>query len=119
MRRRPFSLFIAAVLLVAWHGLILSLPHTHTEEPNVPRFDGYCSVAYPGSHQFHIHPEGHQLPPHFCLACLVRSTTATVGGWSFGINLTPARDFVQAASRSQGAGTPTVLPQKRAPPFAC
>ena len=116
MRRRRFSLLVAAAFLVTWHGVILSLPHTHTAEPDVPRFDGYCSVAYPGSHQFHIHPEGHQLPPHFCLACLVRSTTATAGGWAISISLTSAPDTVATIWGRPAPGTWRRLPRKRAPP---
>ena len=119
MRRRPLSLLTAAVFLVAWHGVILSLPHTHTGEPNVPRFDGHCSVAYPGSHQFHIHPEGQQLPPHFCLACLVRSTVAAETGWAITIGPAPALGSAPAIKWVSASATRTALPQKRAPPRAC
>jgi len=116
VKRRPFSLLLIAALLVAWHGLILSLPHTHTIDPDVPRFAGHCSAAHPGSHVFHLHPESRRLPPHFCLACLVRSTVAAQAGSEISLGPAPAHSIAAAIPPSVVIDGHTALPNLRAPP---
>ncbi len=109
----------AAVLLVAWHGVLLSLPHTHRADPGVPAMANVCVVAHPGSHRFHVHPEGRQLPPHGCLACLVRSTVAAGTSPVFATGPAVARRAPVAAFLQLAAVDATFLPDLRAPPAAC
>jgi hypothetical protein len=116
MRRKQVRLWVVlATVLVAWHGLLIRLPHTDLDN-QVPRYEGTCSVAHPGSHAFHFHPTPAQLGPHQCIACLVSSTTAAPCGGSS----VPTPQGVTASALSAPTGMPVVkrayLPDLRAPP---
>lgn len=80
--RRDIALpaLLVAVVLVMWHGLILSLPHTHGD-PTVPQEAVSCSAALAGAQVVHLHQTGRALPAHPCLACLVGSTFAVTSSW--------------------------------------
>ncbi len=75
MRRRRFLhvVTMAAAVLAVWHGMLLSLPHTHADR-DVPRYAADCSVAFPGSGQYHLHRIPGAVPAHGCLACLAAGT---------------------------------------------
>jgi len=73
MRNRRFGWLIdVAAVLVAWHGILLSLPHTHAAR-DVPHYATVCTAAEPGSSAVHLHPSSSLIQPHGCLACLVAS----------------------------------------------
>ncbi len=69
-------LVIVAALLMTWHGIMLSLPHSHADT-GVPQEELICSASHPLSTTFHLHAEGHALTPHPCLACLAGSNHAS------------------------------------------
>ena len=76
MRRQiRLPVLLAATVLVTWHGMLLSLPHTHSD-PGVPQTEISCTVSQPGSPTLHLHGEGRVLDSHPCLACLAGSTAA-------------------------------------------
>lgn len=106
--------FLAA-MLVAWHGMLLSLPHVHDEpggREDVPR----CAASRPGSFAVHLHDGGRTLPPRVCLSCLVGQTAATVSGWQPLPGLRPASpiDFGEPVLHRESIGLR--LPLLRAPP---
>jgi len=114
--RRLSSLAIAATLLVAWHGLLIRLPHTHLDD-QVPRYEGTCSAARPGSHAFHLHRTPVQLAPHQCLACLVSSTSAAPTGESAVPTPQTATGHASSLLESPPAIERAHLPDLRAPPI--
>jgi hypothetical protein len=65
-----------AALLMPWHGLILSLPHSHVDV-DIPQEELACSASHPLSGTFHLHGAGEVLTPHHCLACLAGSNHAS------------------------------------------
>jgi len=108
------ALVIAAVLVV-WHGVILSLPHTHTDR-NVPQEAISCTASQAGSHDVHLHHRGRAMAAHPCLACLAGSTIAEMPC------AVPFMQDVATGTRQQSAwkdhrsGTHAQLPDPRAPP---
>ena len=69
-------LVTVAALLMTWHGLILSLPHSHLDV-DIPQEELACSASHPLSGTFHLHGAGEVLTPHHCLACLAGSNHAS------------------------------------------
>lgn len=117
MPRQRIRLAAVAALLVAWHGVLLSLPHTHHGdrlEIDVAR----CSATQPGSSVFHFHGVVRELPHAFCLACLVASTIAALGP----ADRVPGSSATAAlrldAPYPYEARALTLLPRLRAPPPA-
>ena len=70
-RRFPWLAGVATAL-VAWHSVLLILPHTHHDR-NIPQYAEACFAARPGSTVVHLHPAPELMPHHGCLACLVSS----------------------------------------------
>ena len=60
-------LVTAAALLMTWHGIMLSLPHSHADV-DIPQEELACSASHPLSGSFHLHGAGEVLNPHHCLA---------------------------------------------------
>jgi hypothetical protein len=105
----------AAVLLVAWHGLLLSLPHEHHGERlqiDVAR----CSATAPTSSEVHLHRAVRELPRTFCLACLVASTLAALESSQVHLETSVAPAPTLEPVREHHTGGVTRLPQWRAPP---
>ena len=69
-------LVTAAAFLMTWHGIMLSLPHSHADA-GIPQEELICSASHPLSTTFHLHAAGHALTPHACLACLAGSNHAS------------------------------------------
>jgi hypothetical protein len=115
MHRSRTRMAVLAAFLVAWHGMLLSLPHVHTGErlqTDVAR----CTAATPGSAEFHFHGVLWEFPHHLCLACLVASTFATLASAWMPPGQPAAVPAPRIAARWPGSGCPVVLPQLRAPP---
>lgn len=66
---------MVAMTLVAWQGILLSIPHHHADS-TVPQEEIGCSVSRPLSHENHLHGAGAELTPHPCVACLFGNTEA-------------------------------------------
>jgi hypothetical protein len=75
---RTILLFIAATM-VAWQGVVLSIPHDHADT-SVPQEELLCSASHPSSDANHFHASGRLLSQHPCLACLAGSTNAEAPG---------------------------------------
>lgn len=67
--------FLAAAMLLAWHGVLLSTPHNHADA-TVPQEMLACTASHPSSQTNHLHASGRLLAAHACLACLAGSTVA-------------------------------------------
>jgi len=70
--RRIAWLVNLAAVLVAWHGILLSVPHSHGSK-DIPRYAVVCTATQAGSSAVHLHPAPELMPSHGCLACLVAS----------------------------------------------
>jgi hypothetical protein len=113
--RVPFLLAVA--MLVAWHGLLLSTPHSHAENA-VPQEELVCSASHPSSQESHLHEAGQLLTPHTCLACLAGSNFAAMGGASI-IEMTTVVSGASVVSATDCRfETLAHLADLRAPPFA-
>jgi hypothetical protein len=115
MSRRRVRVAAIAALLVAWHGLLLSLPHTHHGERckiDVAR----CSATQPGSSAFHLHGVVRELPHALCLACLVASTVAALGPCDHMLGSSVRAALRLDAPYRYEQGAPVPLPRLRAPP---
>ena len=71
---RTFLLFAAAMLL-AWHGVVLSTPHTHADTA-ISQEELACLASRPLSQTNHLHGSGHSVTHHLCLACLAGTAVA-------------------------------------------
>ena len=66
---------LAAAMLLAWNGVVLSTPHTHADTA-IPQEELACSASRPLSQTNHLHGSGHSVTHHLCLACLAGTTVA-------------------------------------------
>ena len=108
-------LVTAAALLMTWHGVMLSLPHSHVDA-DIPQEELACSASHPLSGTFHLHSAGEVLTPHHCLACLAGSNHASAPvTMTFGIviseNVQPAAAVADCRLHSRFH-----LPLHRGPP---
>lgn len=104
-------------MLVVWHGVMLSTPHTHADAA-VPQEELVCSASHPLSQTHHLHGSGRLLSPHPCLACLAGSTIADAPGTA-GIGAASACDVLVAIAASDlRSRLHTHLPLLRGPPPA-
>ena len=108
------ALMVAAVLVV-WHGVILSLPHTHAD-PNVPQEAISCTASQVGSQDFHLHQRGRAMAAHPCLACLAGSTIAEMPYAVPFMRDVATGTHLQSAWKIHRSGTHAHLPDPRAPP---
>jgi hypothetical protein len=108
-------LSLTAATLLAWHGVLLAMPHNHADAA-VPQEELVCSASHPLSQTNHLHASGRLLTPHPCLACLASTTTADtldvsgidgpmIGQWIGG-----------SASTTLPVGPDFSLPPLRGPP---
>ncbi len=115
--RRDIALpvLLAAMVLVVWHGMILSLPHTHGDR-TAPEDIVSCSAAAAGAQTVHLHRAGRTLPAHPCLACLAGSTFAVTSSWAPFVDAGETVADRAAPHRSCRTTSHAHLPGLRAPP---
>ncbi|NOZ95759.1 MAG: hypothetical protein GXP47_13625 [Acidobacteria bacterium] len=113
--RRIAGLVNIAAVLVAWHGVLLSLPHTHGDR-NVPRYAEVCTATHPGSMAVHLHPAPELIPPHGCLACLVSSAHGASIAAHRGVMAPRSLPVRTTRIICRRADTYRHLPSLRAPP---
>lgn len=118
VQRRSWLLAVLAGVVLAWYGLLLGLPHTHTD-PKVPRYEAPCTAAHPGSHAYHLHGSAHLLAPHLCLACLASSTVADSEAGQPFLEPAPVSRAPLVAAPNCGHEIHAYLPDLRAPPAGC
>ena len=118
MRHRRFTRLVnVATILVVWHGILLSLPHTHGAK-GIPHYATVCTATEPGSTAVHLHPASALIPPHACLACLVASAHGASAPEHHGV-LAPQSAVVQTRrTLCRRSDTHLHLPSLRAPPSA-
>ncbi len=104
-----------ATVLVAWHGILLSLPHTHHDN-DVPRYAAVCEATRAGSSVVHLHPAPGLIPPHGCLACLVSSVHGTPVSWHESVAFHAAVAIRTVRVNCRRADSYRDLPSLRAPP---
>jgi hypothetical protein len=106
---------LAAAILLAWHGLLLSTPHNHVEHA-VPQEELACSASHPSSHNNHLHGSGQLMASHLCLACLAGSTVWEAPGVAQ-VEMAPVGDsMVAAAFLDLRSRLHTHIPLLRGPP---
>lgn len=108
------SLLLVAVL-VAWNGMLLSVPHKHADIA-VPQEELACSASHPSSKTNHLHDSGRLLSPHLCVACLAGSNVAASPGIATIAAMVPS---VAGEAIDLAVGRPhlhTRLPLTRGPP---
>jgi hypothetical protein len=88
-------MLVVAAVLLAWHGILISMPHDHADA-SVPQEELACSVSRPSSQTNHLHSSGRLMAPRPCFACLAGSTTADGLG-------------VETAAKSSGGGLPVAV----------
>ena len=111
------TVLLMAAILPAWHGLLLSTPHSHADNA-VPQEELVCSASHPSSQKLHLHEAGQLLTPHPCLACLAGSNFAAMGGASI-IEMTTVVSGASVVSATDCRfETLAHLADLRAPPFA-
>ena len=118
VKRRSWSPVVLAAAVLVWHGLLLGLPHTHTD-PKVPRYEAPCTAAHPESHAYHLHRSAHQIAPHLCLACLASSTVADSEAGQPFLEPEPLSRVPQIATPNCRHEIHAYLPDLRAPPAGC
>jgi len=105
-----------AAILVAWHGILLTLPHNHHEK-GVPQYAEICTATHPGSQVVHLHPTPDLIPPHGCLACLVSSVHGTPVSWHQSTESAAGAVALPVRTTCRRSDTHRHLPSLRAPPF--
>jgi hypothetical protein len=118
VRHRRFAWLVdAATVLVAWHAILLSVPHTHGAK-DIPRYATVCAAAVAGSTAVHLHPSSVLIPPHACLACLVASANGATVTHHHGVEA-PRRAVVRSRRiMGRRSDIHLHLPPLRAPPSA-
>jgi hypothetical protein len=93
------TLLLCAATLAVWHGVLLGVPHNHTDT-ELPQEELACSASHPLSQTSHLHSAGHPLAPHHCLACLAGTSGAIPPGLASLAVLAPS-DTLPAMPREE------------------
>jgi hypothetical protein len=110
------TVLLAAAILLAWHGLLLSTPHNHADHA-VPQEELACSASHPSSHTNHLHGSGRLLASHLCLACLAGSTVPDAPAAVTVNPVTDGHTAVVFAAIDLRSRIHTHLPLLRGPPL--
>ena len=108
-------MLLTAAMLLAWHGILLSIPHVHADRA-VPREELACSASGSSLQIFHLHQSGRLLSPHACLACLAGTTFADAPGTAEIVGAAIDGSTVAARSSDLRARLYSQLPLLRGPP---
>lgn len=110
-------MLLATALLVAWYGVVFSVPHNHADSA-IPQEKLACSASHPTSQTSHLHTSGRPLSPHPCLACLSGSTAANLEPGSQVAFAEDSGSPVILSVVGSGPDSFTHLPPLRGPPIA-
>jgi len=111
-RRIPTLLLVVAL---AWHGVLLTLPHDH-EDAVAPRSEADCGLMGAASIDHHLHQLPETLPARHCLACLAGHAVPLFRGRLVYGALALSSRVAPAVATVRPASTGTVLPAHRGPP---